>query len=132
MGGLPERRLWPSRRRRARKGGFVTRSDMTGSVDNTPQKQSPSYRLAALDPEFLLREEMRALRFQLEYAKADLMLRDWGVRSTIIVFGSARVPSPEQARAWIDSARTDEERAFAEKRAAQTPWYEAARQFARI
>lgn len=105
---------------------------MTGSVDNTPQKQSPSYRLAALDPEFLLREEMRALRFQLEYAKADLMLRDWGVRSTIIVFGSARVPSPEQARAWIDSARTDEERAFAEKRAAQTPWYEAARQFARI
>lgn len=105
---------------------------MTGSADNKAQMDSPSFRLPALDPDFLLRDEMRALRFQLEYAKADLMLRDWGVRSTIIVFGSARVPSPEQAQAWIDSARTSEERAYAETRAVQVPWYEAARTFGRI
>ncbi len=99
---------------------------------NTAQMDSPSYRLAVQDPDFLLREELRALRFQLEYAKADLLLRDWGVRSTIIVFGSARVPSPEQAQAWIDSAKTEEEVAFARQRAAQLPWYEAAREFGRI
>ena len=99
---------------------------------NRAQLDSPSYVLPVLDSEFLLREEMRAVRFQLEYAKADLALRDWGVRSTIIVFGSARVPSPEQAQAWIDSASTDEERTFAEARATQVPWYEAARAFGRI
>lgn len=100
--------------------------------NNTSQMASPSYTLAVHDPDFLLRDEMRALRFQLEYAKADLLLRDWGVRSTIIVFGSARVPSPEQAQAWIDSATTEHEIAFARERAAQLPWYEAAREFGRI
>ena len=44
---------------------------------------------------------MRAIRFALEYAKAELLLRDWGIRSTIIVFGSARMPSPEQAEAAV-------------------------------
>jgi hypothetical protein len=44
---------------------------------------------------------MRATRFALEYAKADLLLRDWGIRSTIIVFGSARAPSPEQAESVV-------------------------------
>jgi len=33
------------------------------------------------------------VRFALEYAKAELSLRNWGVRSTIIVFGSAQIPS---------------------------------------
>ena len=109
----------------------MTDSAETNSV-NRAQLDSPSYVLPVLDSEFLLRDEMRAVRFQLEYAKADLALRDWGVRSTIIVFGSARVPSPEQAQAWIDSASTDKERAFAEARATQVPWYEAAREFGRI
>jgi predicted Rossmann-fold nucleotide-binding protein len=44
---------------------------------------------------------MRAIRFALEYAKAELALRDWAIRSTIIVFGSARIPSPEQAAAAV-------------------------------
>lgn len=62
----------------------------------TDQLDSPSFLLPVEDTNFLLRDEMRAVRFALEYAKADLLLRDWGVRSTIIVFGSARVPSPER------------------------------------
>lgn len=66
-------------------------------VDNTAQRTSPSFRLPILDSALLLRDEMRAVRFALEYAKADLGLRDWGVRSTVIVFGSARTPSPEAA-----------------------------------
>jgi uncharacterized protein (TIGR00730 family) len=40
---------------------------------------------------------MRGIRFDLEYQKAELLLRDWGIRSTIVVFGSARIVSPEQA-----------------------------------
>ena len=61
------------------------------------QLASQAYRLPVEDLEFLLRDEMRGLRFALEYSKAELLLRDWGIRSTMIVFGSARMPSPEQA-----------------------------------
>ena len=64
----------------------------TVSPPNAAQMASPSYRLAALDQDFLLGDAMRGVRFQLEYAKAEEALRAWGVRSTIVVFGSARVP----------------------------------------
>ena len=75
---------------------------------------------------------MRDVRFQLEYAKADTLLREWGIRSTIIVFGSARIPSPEQAQALLDAAKTPEELAYAEGRAMQVHLYECAREFGRI
>ena len=55
------------------------------------QLASPSYRLAALDQDFLLADAQRGLRFQLEYEKAEQALRAWGVRSTVVVFGSARM-----------------------------------------
>ena len=61
-------------------------------TDNTAQKASPSYRLAVEDTDFLLHDEMRAMRFAMEYEKAELALRQWGVRSTVVVFGSARIP----------------------------------------
>jgi uncharacterized protein (TIGR00730 family) len=64
----------------------------------------PSYRLPALDPDFLLGDSMRGVRFLLEYAKAEEMLRAAGIRSTIVVFGSAR--------AAPGSHRYDEARAF--------------------
>ena len=70
-------------------------------TDNTPQKRSASYRLAVEDTDFLLRDEMRDIRFALEYAKADLGMRDWGIRSTVIVFGSART-KPESPRYEAD------------------------------
>ena len=68
-------------------------------LDNDAQKNAPAFRLAALDHDFLLRDSMRGVRFVLEYAKAELLLRDWGIRSTIIVFGSARIRSPSGAKA---------------------------------
>ena len=102
------------------------------TASNAAQLASPSYRLAVADVDFLLREEMRALRFQLEYAKADLSLRDWGVRSTVIVFGSARIPSPEQYQALVEQARTPDEQAYAEARGLQVGHYQAAREFGRI
>jgi len=68
--------------------------------NNGAQKHSRSYLLAVEDQEFLLRDEMRPFRFGMEYAKAEYELRDWGVRSTVVVFGSARCPSAEEAAAF--------------------------------
>jgi uncharacterized protein (TIGR00730 family) len=81
--------------------------------------------LPVYDTEFLLRPEMRTIRFALEYSKADLLLRDWGIRSTIIVFGGARCLSPELAQ--TPPAGMSPERI---KR--QLGWYDAARNFGRI
>ena len=74
---------------------------------NTAQLASPSYRLAAMDEDFLLGASMRGVRFLLEFAKADEALRTWGVRSTIVVFGSARVreDGPGRQAAWYAAAR---------------------------
>jgi uncharacterized protein (TIGR00730 family) len=85
------------------------------------QLNSRSYLLPVEDIEFLLRDEMRAMRFALEYAKAELILRDWHVRSTIIVFGSARVPSPEAMHGNLSALQLR-----------QQSWYAAAREFGRI
>jgi len=100
--------------------------------DDSPQRRSPSYSLPVQDTSFLLRDEMRAMRFALEYAKADLLLRDWGVRSTIIVFGSARVASPEQLAAAERASRTEADREVLARLRRQAAWYEAARAFGRI
>ena len=79
---------------------------------------NPAYRLPVEDTDFLLRDELRGTRFMLEYEKAELGLRDWGVRSTVIVFGSARVPSPEAAKT--------------ERETALSRYYTEARMFGRI
>jgi uncharacterized protein (TIGR00730 family) len=100
--------------------------------DNIAQKRSKSYRLPIDDADLLLRDEMRAMRFALEYAKAELSLRDWGVRSTIIVFGSAQILSPEQAEIQLREARGTPAFERATRRLPQTRWYELARAFGRL
>jgi uncharacterized protein (TIGR00730 family) len=96
------------------------------------QQHSSSYVLPVEDTHFLLRDEMRATRFALEYSKTDLLLRDWGIRSTVIVFGSARVPSPEQFAKDSARAQTADEHALVERMRPQVAWYQAAREFAHI
>lgn len=91
-----------------------------------------SYMLAVEDTDFLLRDEMRAFRFGLEFAKAELTLRDWGIRSTIIVFGSARTPSPEQVAAAQATASSPEELKHVAWMREQSHYYEIAREFGRI
>jgi uncharacterized protein (TIGR00730 family) len=92
------------------------------SPDNSAQKDAPAYRLAALDTDFMLGDSMRGVRFLLEYAKAEEQLRAWGVRSTIVVFGSARISTgPDGA---------DNHRLKANGR--KTRWYEEARRFGTI
>src|SRR5438552_14113943 len=61
-------------------------------------------RLAFADPEFLLRRETRGIRFQLELLKPDIEQQQHGVENTIVVFGSARFRSPEQAQALVAEA----------------------------
>ncbi|HEY6643890.1 LOG family protein [Povalibacter sp.] len=74
---------------------------------NAAQMASPSYRLAATDQDFLLSDSMRGVRFLLEYAKAEEALRRWSVRSTIVVFGGARVREngPGRQAFWYEQAR---------------------------
>ncbi|MDE2227616.1 MAG: LOG family protein [Alphaproteobacteria bacterium] len=103
---------------------------MPDAPSNHAQKISSSYTLPVLDSDFLsTRDEMRDLRFAIEYAKAELLLRDWGVRSTVVVFGSARTPSPEQAETLRRAATSDAERRRIDERVAM---YQAAREFGRI
>jgi len=61
----------------------------------TPQTADPAYRLAYQDMEFLLREDLRPVRFQLELLKPELLLEEAGIASTLVMYGSARTPSPE-------------------------------------
>jgi uncharacterized protein (TIGR00730 family) len=74
---------------------------------NARQLASPSYRLAMLDQDFLLGDSTRGVRFQLEFAKTDEALRAWGVRSTVVAFGSARTAEggPGRQAYWYDEAR---------------------------
>jgi uncharacterized protein (TIGR00730 family) len=64
---------------------------MNGPAANIAQKTSPTYRLPALDEDFILGDSTRGLRFLLEYQKADETLRAAQIMSTIVVFGSSRV-----------------------------------------
>src|SRR5579859_2532207 len=97
--------------------------------DSADQPQNRAYLLPVEDTEFLLRDEMRGTRFMLEYEKAELCLRDWGVRSTVIVFGSARTPSPEQAEAELATAVGADAAAQAKRRAELSRYYTEARNF---
>jgi len=68
---------------------------------------SPTYRLASIDPDFIMGPSMRGVRFLLEFSKPDEALRAWGVKSTIVVFGSARIREAGSAdhRRWYAAAR---------------------------
>ncbi len=88
-------------------------------VPETPQTRSPSYRLAFSDPDFLTRDELRPLRLQLELLKPEMALAERGIVSTVVMFGSARIPEPG------GTARSP-------GLAALSPYYEQARTFARL
>jgi len=81
---------------------------MTDSpVSNAAQAASGAYRLASLDQEFLLGDSTRGIRFQLEYQKVQEALRAFGILSTLVVFGSARVREngPGRQAFWYAQAR---------------------------
>ena len=88
---------------------------------DTPQTRSPSYRLAFADGEFLTRDELRPVRLQLELLKTEMALNERGIASTIVMLGSARIPDPDHAAAVASPGL-----------AALAPFYEEAREFARL
>ena len=102
-----------------------------GSVQ-TPQTQHPAYRLAFQDTDFLLREDLRPIRFQLELLKPEILLEEAGIGSTLVFYGSARIPAPDEAADLVAAAETDEARAVAESLAAKAKYYDEARKLARI
>lgn len=63
----------------------------------TPQTRAPAHRLAYTDTDFLMRQELRPVRLQLELMKAELIQQDEGIESTVVIFGSTRIPDPAVA-----------------------------------
>ena len=96
--------------------------DAAFSID-APQTQSTAYRLAFQDTEFLLREDLRPVRFQLELLKPQLLLDEAKIVSTFVFYGSARIPPPEKAQALIDAAQSDRDRRIAHNLAAKPKYY---------
>jgi len=90
----------------------------------TPQTESPTYKLAFSDQEYLTSEELRGVRFQLEYSKVETRLRERGINSTVVLFGGARIPEPGKD-AW--AARNETQRRNLE---AASKYYTEARRFA--
>ena len=73
----------------------------------SPQCKSASYRLAFQDPDFLLQDDLRHVRLQLELLKPELILQKQHIESTVVVFGSARIVDPETAEARLVSAQAE-------------------------
>jgi len=110
-------------------------ADLKAHADAGLPLQADAFRLAFADPEFLLRRETRGIRFQLEMLKPDLEQQALGVTNTIVVFGSARFPTPEAAQAQLDEARrigNAQTLARAERDARNARHYEQARLFGRL
>ena len=82
----------------------------TRSCDDSPQCKSASYQLAFQDPDFLLRDELRPVRLQLEVLKPELILQEQHIESTVVVFGSARTLDPETAESQLVSAQAEYEK----------------------
>jgi uncharacterized protein (TIGR00730 family) len=99
---------------------------------STPQTESPAYKLAFQDMDFLLREDLRPIRFQLELLKPQLLLAEAKIASTFVMYGSARIPEPAKAQALLEMASDDKNRRIAEKLVEKSKYYDVARELAAI
>jgi uncharacterized protein (TIGR00730 family) len=82
--------------------------------------------------DFLLREDLRPVRFQLELLKPELVIDEAGIASTFVMYGSARIPAPDKAQALLDAATDDASRKIAERLVAKSKYYEVARELGRL
>jgi uncharacterized protein (TIGR00730 family) len=120
---VPPKRVFPAAREEAETARHQTA---------VPQTEHPAYRLAFQDMDFLLREDLRPVRFQLELLKPELLLDEAGIGSTFVFYGSARIPEPAKADAIVTAASTDSQRRVAESLKAKSKYYEEARRLARL
>jgi len=100
--------------------------------DKEERQRSRSYLLAVEDREFLESDEMRGLRLALEFGKVERTLKAMNIVSTVVVFGSHRVLSPEQVEATLKLAKGAEASARAKQQQRLSAWYREARNFGRI
>lgn len=102
-----------------------------------------AYVLAQDDLALLASVDLRPVRMQLELLKAEHALRKHGVHATVVVFGSARILSPEDAQEALavaqkqlqeqpGNADLQHELALAQRRVKQSRWYDEARHFAQM
>jgi uncharacterized protein (TIGR00730 family) len=101
-------------------------------VPSSPQTESEAYKLAFQDNDFLLREDLRPVRFQLELLKPELLMNEAKIGSTFVFYGSARIPEPSLADALVAGATDDRQRAIAERLKAKSHFYNVARELAQI
>jgi len=103
----------------------------------TPRYGGPesSYSLAFTDERFLLREELRPVRMQLELLKAEMVQREQQIESTIVLFGSARIMPPDVAAAQMQTARAGGDAAAIQRAATaldMSRYYDEARRFSQM
>ncbi|MBE2245592.1 MAG: LOG family protein [Burkholderiaceae bacterium] len=94
-----------------------------------------AYRLAFTDTEFLLREELRPVRMQLELLKPDMVMTEHGIDATIVLYGSARILAPDVAAQRLREAQADVDAdaiRLAEQQVLMSHYYEEARRFAAL
>ena len=94
-----------------------------------------AYRLAFTDSDFLLRDELRPVRMQLELLKPELVQKEHGIESTIVIFGSARIKSPVEAGASLALAQNSGDEAairLAERQVEMSHFYAEAQRFSSI
>src|SRR5919112_6518752 len=101
-------------------------------VPSSPQTESAAYKLAFQDTEFLLRPDLRPVRFQLELLKPELMMNEAKIGSTFVFYGSARIPEPSMADALVAGATDDQQRAIAERLKQKSRYYDVARELAQL
>jgi uncharacterized protein (TIGR00730 family) len=110
-------------------------ADLQAHADMGNMLETDAYRLAFADPEFLLRRETRGIRMQLEMLKPDLDQAAQGVENTVVVFGSARFMSPEDAQAALTAAEAGGDAkllALAQRHVRNAKHYDNARLFSRL
>ncbi|HVJ02197.1 MAG TPA: LOG family protein [Sphingomonas sp.] len=107
-------------------------AENANTAAGTPQTEHPAYRLAFQDMDFLLREDLRPVRFQLELLKAQLLIEEANIASTFVVYGSARIPEPAKAQALLDLAETPGQKRIAERLIEKSKYYDVARELGRL
>jgi uncharacterized protein (TIGR00730 family) len=116
---------------------FPTAKEDAEKIEPVSRYAGPdsAYRLAFTDTEFILREELRPVRMQLELLKPELIQNEQGIESTIVIFGSARVLPKDVAEAGLAAARAAGDAAAvraAETQVRMSRYYEEARRFGAI
>jgi uncharacterized protein (TIGR00730 family) len=94
-----------------------------------------SYELAFDDRDFMLREELRPIRMQMELLKPEMVQREEGIEATIVIFGSARILPLLDAQQRFEAARqagNDAELRRATVGVELARYYEQARAFAAL